>query len=425
MTNGTKSKKFSLFLFYFLINISFSIQKVKKFNLGIPINQDKLGSLYFTEENFIETCNWIPSLFNPILLAKDMTIINGILIENSQFTLNSPIFYNQPHGFQVELYMDVIFSEYNLFLAESTRKNALDNCYFGISSRIEDYKGLNETQITLNQLKNQDEKIFSFDKWDLNSKFINSTFYFGGSNEVFRLNNGNIGTCSSYGKGFSWGCFFKEMIFNNTNIPLKFDNGTLYKIYFSTENHYLIFPEIFKEKLEKISNNKCQYKDDIDISKLVCKNYFNTREYFPIKFINDDMEITGEIDNENRFNEKDVNKIDNTRIIFKDIDYIILPLIVFKNFYIEFNAINNIISFYTDKDSILVVKSKEQKNNNGSNTVLTIFIVILIIILILVLSFGIFYLIKNKNQNVEKSINKFNKLEEEEDFHNMNENRVF
>ena len=425
MVNGTNSKKISLFLFYILINIHFSLQEVKTYKLGVPIGQENLGSLYFTEENFNEPCNWIPSLFNPILLVKNMKMKTGKYIENSEFILNNPIFFDQPHGIQVDLYKNVPFSEYNFFLARSTLKTFIDNCYFGLSSRIEDYREINESQINLNQLKNQNEKIFSFDKWDLNSKFINSTFYFGGSNEVFQLNNGIIGTCTNNEKGFSWGCSFKEIIFNNTEIPLKLENGTLYKIYFSTENHYLIFPQIFKEIFEKISNKQCQLKDDEDIPKLVCKNFFNINEYFPIKFINDNMEITGQIDNENRFNEKDEDRKDNTRIIFKDIDYIIIPLIVFKNFYIEFDANKNIIRFYTDNDSILVVKSKEEKNNDGSSLGLTLIIIIFIILLILALGFGIFYFIKKKGNNVENSINKFNKLEEEEDFHNMNENRVF
>ena len=426
MVNGTKSKKIFLFLIYFLINIPFSIQEVKTFMLEIPINQENLECLYFTVENFNEACNWIPSLFNPILLVKNMDISKGELIENSEFVINSPIFFDIPHGIQVELFKDFLFSEYKFLLARTTLKNLLDNCYFGLSSRFEEYKGITEDQITLNQLNNQDERIFSFDKWDINSKFIKSTFYFGGSNKVFKLNDGNIGTCSSNGKGFYWGCSFSEMIFNNSNIPLKYENGTLYKIYFSTENHYIIFPQLFKDIFEKISSYECQYKDEEDIPKLVCKDFFNTNEYFPIKFINDDMEITGEIDNENRFNKMNIKKRNNTRIIFKDIDYIILPLIVFKNFYIEFNAINNIISFYTDNDEILVVKSKKQINNNDSSAFLKVFIIVLIILLILVLCLVIFFLIKKRKNNVEKSINQFSKLEEEEaDFHNMNENRVF
>ena len=139
------------------------------------------------------------------------------------------------------------------------------------------------------------------------------------------------------------------------------------------------------------------------------------------------MIITIEIDNKIRYNNKD-NEY-KTRIKFEDINYFILPLIVFKNFDIQFNAQDNIISFYTTDESILELKKKNDNNpipkeeEEPSNAGIII-LVIFIVILILVLLFGIFWFLKRR-RNSESNINKYNKFEDEENFQDMNDKKVF
>ena len=125
------------------------------------------------------------------------------------------------------------------------------------------------------------------------------------------------------------------------------------------------------------------------------------------------MDITLEIDSKKRFNSEEDK--DSINMIFsKDIDYIIFPLIMFKNFHIQFDAETNIIRFYSTDRNILHVKIKEQQSENNSSSALTIFLVILIILLLLGLSFGIFCFLKKRK--ISKSEQIF-----EDDFKNMNE----
>lgn len=125
------------------------------------------------------------------------------------------------------------------------------------------------------------------------------------------------------------------------------------------------------------------------------------------------MNITIEIDNGYRFY---LNNEDNEEIIniqFSDIEYIILPLIMFKNFHIQFDAEKNLISFYTNDYSILEVKKENENNSNnkGFSIGLIILIIIIIILVILIVGYFIFrFLRKNKNQTSEKDMIKIDKL---------------
>ena len=65
---------------------------------------------------------------------------------------------------------------------------------------------------------------------------------------------------------------------------------------------------------------------------------FGDKLYFQLKLINDNMNITAEIDDINRFTFFQNGTKGRTRIKFYDIDYFILPLIMFKNFHIQFDA---------------------------------------------------------------------------------------
>ena len=80
-----------------------------------------------------------------------------------------------------------------------------------------------------------------------------------------------------------------------------------------------------------------------------------------MKLINENMKIKAEIDSVARFSYNNL-QANRTRIKFDDIDYIVLPLTMFKQFHIQFDANNNIISFYTTDKSILEVKTKKESN---------------------------------------------------------------
>lgn len=427
MMNASISKRhIYIFLIYLIINISLSLQKYKKYQIEIAKNQNELSNLYITDDSFNQyedpCTKWIPSLFNPILLIPKINL-KGEKEVIKLFTLDNPIFYGLKE-LSLGLFKNSEFLEYKLYSAKEIYPGTVKECYFGISSGLCNYNELDINNINLNNLnKEENKKIFSFDKWDINDNFfINTAFYFGDIHEIFNSKDGIIGNCANNPNSFSWGCLFDEMIFNNEIIPLKDNNGHLYNIYYSSEIYTSIFPQSFKDEFEEKSNKTCEYKKEI--SRLVC-NLFNGKDYIDIKFKNENMTITGELDSEIRFNEYNRDKINNIRIIFKDVNYIILPLIIFKNFHIQFNAENNIISFYSENSTILQVKKEQQEDNNYSFSIKIVFLIILIVVLILVIGFLIFRVIKAKNLKVEKSINKFNKFEDEEDFHNINENRVF
>jgi hypothetical protein len=137
---------------------------------------------------------------------------------------------------------------------------------------------------------------------------------------------------------------------------------------------------------------------------------FNGREFIPIKLINEKMTIIAEIDNLNRFNIKDEIRTNTTRITFEDIDYIVFPLIMFKNFQIQFDGENNIISFYTPNSSLLQIKEKN-KEGKGLSSFLIAIIVIIIIVVLLSIGFIIYRIIKKrKDQNIERDVNNLNEI---------------
>ena len=152
------------------------------------------------------------------------------------------------------------------------------------------------------------------------------------------------------------------------------------------------------------------------------QQFFNEKNFASISLIDDNMNITIQIDSIIRFSNKNDSEKDKTRIQFQDINYFIFPLIMFKNFHIQFNADNDIISFYTTDKSILqLIQKTEENSSNG----LKVFLIILIILIIIALLFGIFVFLSKRKGSVQKSINKYNKFEDEDNFQNMNEKRVF
>ena len=149
------------------------------------------------------------------------------------------------------------------------------------------------------------------------------------------------------------------------------------------------------------------------------------KDYINLKLIDDHMIITTEIDNLKRYSPDNQMKSNQTRIIFENIDYFVFPLIMFKNFLVQFDLDKEIISFFTTDESILEI-IKNDSNKEYNSNIGTIFLIIFIILLILALGFGLFWFIKKRGSSVEKNINKYNKFEEDDEvLKNMNEKRVF
>ena len=431
MIKSLKSKSYiQLFIISILFNLIFAKQNYKTLDLTTSIGENKLNELYFNDISANKKCDyWIPALFNPVLLVDSNVHFN--VDSFSSFDLESPIFSK----IDISLFHDKFFDEYNLIYAKNSfSEEVIYQCYFGLSKGLGNYQKITENEINLNMLKDQKyigEKIFSFDKWTINenNNTINSFLYLGDIHENFLSKNGIIGTCNAEEKDSYWGCTFKEMKFNDNIISLmnNTDKGTYYKIFFSSENHLIIFPKSFEKEFNKMTNNICKEDEN---KFLYCNGLFNSENYISMKLIDDNMIITIEVDNSNRFtsNKSPDNK---TRIKFEDNEFFIFPLIMFKNFHIQFNLKENKISFYTNNKTILELKKEEEDNSerkeeeNDSTNVGKIILIIFIIILILVLGFGVFWFVKKKRASAEKNINKYNKFEEDDNFKDMNEKRVF
>ena len=414
-------------LFYLLISILFGIYKCYKYNVRAEKKNEELGLLHITNN---ENCNQlIPSLFHPILLVTNDYSSNKISSIHNKLKINIPFLSeNIIEGSLFYFNNGKFLDELNIILAKNGNQDD-ENCYFGLSFGFpNDTEGLQTDEDNLSfLLKNKgiNEPIFSFDKFILNEDSIYTTLYYGESHENFKEVDSIIGSCKNNDEDNFWGCSFKQMIFDNITISLERNDNKLYKIYFSSEKHKVIFPNDLKIK-EMFNNYSCVYQNSK--KKFTCENYFKGEKYKPIKLISENMNITLELDNFNRYFLKN-NDEEVIEIEFVPQNYIILPLIMFKNFHVQFDAKNNLIWFYTKDSSILQVKKEEQKSqieeSSSSSSSLTVFLVILIIILVLALSFGIYYFIKKRRVNVEKNINRFTKFEDEDDFKNMNENKVY
>ena len=428
-------------IIYFILNLFllflFAEGKYETFKIQIDIEENELQKLYIKDSSKIGEKNcteWIPSLINPVLLVPQRINVETLKDLGKNFKILSPVL-SLSTEFTIHLYYYLnLFDKYDMVLAKNTFQTIVNECYFGLSHTLSNYSELVEDNINLNNLKNNnkiEEKIFSFAKWDIKDSSIDTALFIGNEHENFISKKGIIGTCKVNQDGYFWGCPFNEISLNNKNAKLinEDDNGKPYKIYFSSENYQIIFPKSFKKNFDLITNNNCN-EDDTD-KELSCNNLFNSKYFIPIKLIDNNMKLTIEIDNIFRFNREKDDKKNKTRIIYEDVDYFMLPLIMFKNFHVQFDAKNNIISFYTTDESILELKKEEKEEekskddeNEPSNTG-TVLIIILIIILILVLGFIIFWVYKKRKNQAEKNINKYNKFEDDENFQDLNEKRVF
>ena len=415
---------FNLFIICFITKVFFTKQKLETFEIQIKTNINSEGFYINDLKKYSEVEKWIPSLMSPTLLfIRNEDVSKGDIIHDLNLDLKLP-FIEHNKEYEVDVYQNVPFLKYNYtgILMHIYQINK-EKYYFGISPSTCEYPELKKEYNTLIKLKNDysiDKKIFSFDTWKINphnESEINSYFYLGDFNDIFNSNDKIVATCDSYHNNSHWGCSFKDMVFNNIKIQLK-NETYIYKIYFASETHNLIFPNSFIEVFKELSNQDCDINDN---KYLTCKNFFDDLNYVPLKLTeeNEKFIIIGQVDNINRFNGNESDKKNISKITFEEIDYIVLPLSVFKNFHLQFDAENNLISFYANESSILEVKQKEKESSSSG-----IVIAIIIILLLLVLGLGV-YLCFIKGKNIEKNINNFSKFEDEEDYQNMNEKKVF
>ena len=422
------------FVYFFLIGLSLnkSLLETKDniFPIKISNESPELESWHIDYHKKGNHCSqWIPSLFSPILLIPYENDPGDKELEKATCRIDSPIFSDTINA---NLYNYTFLEpQYNVTLGYEKVKGVLQKCYFGLSSEISGFDGLKEDQIILNQLQINgeiSEKIFTIDKWNISQNIITSHLTLGESNANFKSGKGIIGSCEPNFTDAFWGCTFANISFNDNIVDLKDNDNENYKIYFSSENYEIIFPKEFENKFNILTNNSCTYTDDIESPdyELSCESLFEGKEYFSIKLINGDMNITIQIDSQKRFTNNDDKRYNfKTRIRYSNEKYFIFPLIMFKNFDIRFESENKLISFYTTDESILEVIKKEEEGKKGSSNGLKVFIIIFIIILIIGIIFAVFWLLKKRRNSIEKNINKYNKFEDEDNFQDMNEKRVF
>ena len=410
-------------LFVVLIYNTFSL----RYEMEIQLKHDELDK--FNIINFNDNCDYtIPSLFSPIILS-DGSRTKGLIKQNDvRINLNNPIFTD----YNGNLYKSELDNSFWCIKQKSGDEELSANCHFGLSYNFSNStEGLSENEINLNVLNESNNKIFSFDKWNElnNNTTISSILYYGENHDDFIINKGIKGSCNIIENEPYWGCFFDSINFENETISLiSNETGNNYNIFFSSENNEIIFPTFFDSSFIKLTKGKCYFEQDIYGKRFCCDEYFDNNTHLDIILSNKDIDITLEIDNLLRYNlNKDENDRKKTNIYFSSQNDIILPLIMFKNFHVQFDAENKVINFFTTDNSILKVKTKEKDDDSSDSNILTIFIVILIIVVIIAAGIGIFYFIKIKcGSNFEKNINKFNKFEDEEtDIKPMNEKRVF
>ena len=423
----------------FLIILTIYINALSCFStynqtMTIQMNNSELEIFHINyDKNNDTSCKeWIPSLFIPMLLSIDPLNNREDALENCEAIIPtiSLTRNNKIKVFNSE-FLDFI-ATLGVIRFVSDIEQYTNKCFFGLSSRNSNFSNLNDSLIFINRLKEDKEieqKIFSFDKWiiDENLRKIDINFYFGYEHDDFKKKNkdGIIGECEVDKDYIYWGCPFNYMMINNETINLINKDKKPYKIYFSTENYNIIFPQTFNDTFINATGRKCSYNPEHITGEeedyyLQCNDTFNNKSYIPLQLKYKDMIITIEIDNKSKYSKG--NNENRTRIRFENVDYFILPLIMFKNFHILFDAENNKIKFYTTNESILQVKKGKKKNSSNASTV---FLIIFIIILILAIGYAVFWLIKKRRGSIEKNINKYNKFDEDDNFQNMNEKRVF
>ena len=244
-------------------------------------------------------------------------------------------------------------------------------------------KGFDKSESTLELFKNNlsIKKIFSIKQWTrtlyaFKSKF-SSTLCLGEQHSDFS-DTDNVGNCpiANTDSPF-WNCQFSQMTLNNKNFSLI--NPTtekLYEVRFIIESKKIVFPTRFKNLIAvQYSSTGSECYIDTTTKKtelLLCKQMTEDDEdTIPIRFLNANgtVQLKGEIDNENYLSDwTDVSPFP-TNIYFDNIDYIVMPLLVFKKFHVLFDGENNKISFFSEDKSLLkLIEQKEEKKETEDET---------------------------------------------------------
>ena len=347
---------FIFFIFFSAVNL-----KYKEIELKLPKDKNDYDLPLYIEAN--DSCSkWIPALFSSI------SIINNEISTIGYYGTSFGIIYKNLHSIKYNknplnaiIYKNDIFNFSEIYVAKT---NVLwpKYCLFGL-----DYSEVLSEKQNLNSIKNLipqqiDKFIFSFGKWDLSKKdYIYSKLYIGDSHENFL---GDVGSCNIQNETNYYGCIFNDFIFLNETYSLINENNKPYIIYFSSEFNKIYFANNFKNK---IKNCHLEYNF---IPEFICEELKN-KDNISLKLRNDNMNITLEVDRIDRFNLFYSFPDGTTNILFHDFDYIIFPLIMFKNFHIQFDAEKKIISFFTNDTNILELK--KESNSDNISTILIIF----------------------------------------------------
>ena len=415
-----KTKIICLFL---VCVITFSNQKLIQIDMQSNITDSELQPMIL---NYNYICdNWTPSLLNPLLTIPDSIDIEGYNLSYiKQIELNN-ILYDK-NIFTCDVSRILFNNQYNTYLGICTYYTftEYEKCYYGLSPSVpEKTQGLDKQEYNLAILKNNrsiDNQIFSFEKWEINKRFVKTTFYLGDSHEHFQSDEGYIGTCTIPDNEY-WSCSFNEMTFNDVVIPLLKDDKTLYTIYFTSDSYDIIFPNSFKTIFTDASDGKCtKHIYDVDYY-LDCEG-LNDKEFIPLRLSKEGMNITIEIDFYYNYSTIIDNPRKRTRIKFDGIDYIIFPLMMFKQFHVEFNAEKKMISFYTEDGSILEVPKVVKEK---SYTLVICLLIGAVLVFILIIALLIYCIKKHCNENIEKKISKYNRFEDDDDFQHMNDTREY
>ena len=416
--------KFFSFILYILILFYFSIEFDYELKGDITDEDFEILKLKYKECNIT-----IPSLSIPIIFIPDIVIGHIKQDEKTrEININVEIFNDVFSGY---LYKDI--NDNSLWVKEDNYHHE-DICYLGLSYTFPNSSsGLEKDEINLfilNKTGKLESPIFSFDKWnELKNDSVISKLYYGENHTDFVSKEGIIGKCKINENIEYWGCFFDNIYFGGNSISL-ISNETQdnYNIYFVSESYDIIFPSSFQSEFIRLTNESCKIYNGGHGDILMCDDFFESKDYIEMILSTEDMNITIEIDNLKRYKSihNDLEK-KSTRIKFHTHNYIMLPLSIFKQFHVQFDAENKIIKFYTNDTSLLQIKKEPHKEDSSSDSNgLTIFLVILIIIIVIIIGFGIFYFIKKRNKShSEGEINKFNRFEDEEGQLNSMNEKVF
>ena len=414
-------KNIIFYLTFFILCIPIIKAKYKEIDLKLKKGETDNNLPLYIETS--DSCSkWIPSLFSPILIInKEVKTDNysSTMFEVNIQNLYSNMTYDNP------LKMNIYSSDISIFNKIYVAKSSIlwpTNCLFGL-----DYSEIKSDENNLNAIKNLipgqiDKYIFSFEKWDINKpNYIYSKFYIGDSHENFLKGAGTCNIQNGTGTGY-YGCIFNDFVFLNETYSLMNENNKSYIIYFASEFNQIYFPNNFKNKF-----NNCHLEENL-VKEFICEDLKN-KDYLPLKLRNDNMNITLEVDRNNRFSADSSTSNGVTNIFFHKYDYIIFPLIMLKNFHTQFDVEKKVISFFTNDTNILELKKEEPQkttepengdsNGNGISTGLLILLIILGILLIAGIGYGGFLLYRKRNLTLEKKFNKYSRFEDEEGDHSL------